>query len=248
MGALLVLSIATALGVVVQTVAGFGFLFFLTPALLLYFTPPVAVTISLLAGNTLSLLVLFAERRRREVSTWLVVKLLIVAVPGLLLGAFLITVVPKHVLQLIVGVMIIAAALIQQFVFPKPTTGLRFSAAGALSGLTAGVLNSSTSMGGPPLALWLRSHRTTRNQVRDTLAAVFLGLNCGGIASILLFSRHALTSRGVVVSVLLIPVIIVAHVVGRRLAARINAEQYRHLVLGAVIAAGVFSIVAGLRL
>ena len=57
----------TIIGAVTQTVAGLGFLLFLTPALLLFLDPVSAIATALIAGLVLNVFVLYAEDRKREI-------------------------------------------------------------------------------------------------------------------------------------------------------------------------------------
>lgn len=243
---ILLLIAVTLVGVIVQTIAGFGFVFFLTPALLLFFDPPVAITTTLIVASSISLMMLFRERRQREPAGLAALTLIASAIPGMLIGVWLLTTVEKHTLQVIVGLVIIAAALLQQFLSLNSTKPIAVRPSTLLSGFAAGVLNTSTSMGGPPLALWLRSRNISKHQLRDTLAVCFLGMNFAGVSVIWLSGLNNLNSKGLLIAALLIPLALVGHMAGVRLLRRIDARRYQAVVLLAIIASGLFSIAAGI--
>ena len=238
------IGLATLVGTLSQTVTGFGFVFFLLPAMLAYQSPQVAVTTILLIGLTLNLLIL-AERRRTEILGRVAVTITLAALPGILLGAFILRVIAKEPLQILVGALIIAAAGVQLL----KRTGPRLEAKGGLGlavcGFIAGTMNSATSMGGPALALWMRGRRLTVNEVRDTLAACFLVLNVAGILAIQTVGAGSLDGRGLVLFAVLTPVIVLGHLAGRRLGAHMSTRAYRFVFVTLIITAGLVSIGLG---
>jgi uncharacterized membrane protein YfcA len=244
---IIVIGLLAFFGVIVQTVAGFGLAFFILPALLAYFSPPTAVTITLLVADVSCLLILFAEKRRRQFSWSIVLRLALFAVPGLILGAFIMTRMRKEILQIIIGVLIILAVLVQEYVFPKATKPLRFSKWGALSGFTAGALNAAASMAPPPLVLWLRSYKTSLNQIRDTLSVSFLIMNNASILVIYFFKPVSLTVKGLTVFAIITPLIILGNYVGRRLLPKINPKHHRKILFILVFLAGCSSIALGIN-
>ncbi len=243
---ILLLSIVTLIGAFLQTVVGFGFVFFLAPVLLIYFPPSVSVTTSLIVASALNLLILYGEDRQREYSRSIIVSLTVSALPGLVIGALIVTVIHKELLQVILGILVIAGAMIQKYLAPNPVTPPKPSFTSVLAGFCAGILNTSTSLGGPPLVIWLRSHKINRNQIRDTLAMIFLTMNIAGIGIIYTLKHSSLTLRGVYVAALLIPLTVIGHQVGRRTVKRVSDRHYSQVIFWTVIAAGFISLVLGL--
>lgn len=242
----ILIATVTVAGVIVQTVAGLGFLLLLTPILLIYFDPVTAISISLSSGCVLSGLMLLKEKRNIEVSSLLIIGMFISSLPGIALGVWFLTEVPKEILQIIVGVAIIVTALVQQYVFPEKKSKLRFSKSTLVSGFFAGVMNASTSMGGPALAIWLRSRIITPNQFRNTLAVMFLLLNTTSLALIQVESQFSFDSQGLFIFLLLIPVIIMSHSAGKKLTTKMQKAHFHLLILLVIIAAGLMSIGLGL--
>lgn len=243
---ILILIVLAFFGAFVQTVAGFGISFFTLPALLVFFSPPTAITVSLLVADVICLLVLFGEHRKREFSWPLVLRVVIASFPGLIIGAFIITKIHKETLQIVVGILIVVAILLQEFAFPKPTKSPRLSTGSLISGFFAGFLNSSASLAAPPLVLWLRSCIVTTNQVRDTLAVSFLFMNNVSILVIYLFKPVSFSAQGLMIFAATAPAIIIAHQCGRKFLPNINPHRYRTLLLIMVVIAGVSTIILGI--
>lgn len=109
------------------------------------------------------------------------------------------------------------------------------------AGLSAGALTTSTSTSGPPLLLHLLGRGISPGQVRDTLTCCFLGLGALGAVALAATGNLALPHTWLVPA--LVPAVAAAHLVGRRLFARLAAGGRYELVLN--VALGV-AVVAGL--
>src|SRR4051812_36195988 len=152
-----------------------GFALVLSPALFALMDPEEAVTAVLILGAALCALIWFESRR---VGTHGLGRLLVPAVPGLAVGVVVLAALSKEALQIGVGLAVVIAA----------TWQLRQGAIAGMSrvvaGFVAGVLTTSISVNGPPLALWLESEKVSPGVFRATLAASFLILDVAGVALI----------------------------------------------------------------
>ena len=208
-------ALAAFAGAAVQSASGLGFALVLSPALFAVMDPEEAVTAVLLLGAALCVLVLVESRR---VPTHGLARLLVPAAPGLAVGVLVLAALSKEALQVGVGLAVIAAA----------TWNLRYRAAiripAVLAGFLSGVLTTSISVNGPPLALWLEAERVPPASFRATLAdTVDLGRLGPLLACVL--AGYALGA------------------VGFR---RLDRERFSTVVLVVVACTGVASVVAGL--
>ncbi len=116
-----------------------------------------------------------------------------------------------------------------------------------LAGFSAGVLTTSTTTNGPPLALWLGGRGLPPSVVRDTVSAAFLFLDLVGIGVVLaVVGPHRALAEAIWLPAL-VPVVLVGHVAGSWVFRRLPAHRYDQLLLLAVAAAGAVSIGTGLR-
>ncbi len=235
-------AVAAFAGAAVQSATGFGFALVLSPALFAVMDPVEAVTALLVLGLALNLLVLFERGRPEHVDWRALAPMLVAAVPGLAIGAVALTELSKEVLQVAVGVAVIAAAG-WQLRRRKRHTNLRPAAAWG-AGFASGALTTSISVSGPPLVLWLEARGVRPEEFRASLAASFLALNLAG--GIVLLSAEGTGALNAGVVALLLVLVIAGYALGAGAFRRLDREKFFKLVLVLVVLTGAASVVAGL--
>jgi uncharacterized membrane protein YfcA len=228
-------ALAAFAGASVQSATGFGFALVLMPALFAVLEPAEAVAVALVLGAALSVLVLVESRR---VPTHGLGRLMVPALPGLAVGAVVITVVAKEPLQVSVGLAVIAAALWQL----RGSHETRFPA--PLAGFISGALTTSISINGPPLVLWLEAQGVAPAVFRTTLAAAFLILDVIGAALVVAAEGAGTIDLGVLGP--LLGCVAAGYAVGALAFRRLDAERFFRIVLAVVVCTGVASVVGGL--
>jgi hypothetical protein len=237
-------AVAAFVGAFVQSTTGFGFALVLSPALFAALDPVEAVMTMLALGLALSLLVLFERGRPEHVNWRALVPLLLWALPGLAVGAVALTQLSKEVLQVAVGVAVIAAAAWQlrrrrRGAEPHPVPA-------AIAGFTSGALTTSINVSGPPVVLWLEARGARPEEFRASLAATFLALNLAGGALLLAAEGSASVDAGTVAP--LLGLVVAGYALGALAFRRLNRERFYTLVLALVAATGAASVAAGLGL
>jgi uncharacterized membrane protein YfcA len=228
-------ALAAFVGAAVQSASGLGFALVLSPALFAVMDPEEAVTGVLLLGAALCALVLIESRR---VGTYGLVRLLVPAVPGLAAGVVVLAALSKESLQVGVGLAVIVAAAWQlrhRAVVRLPAT---------LAGFLSGVLTTSISINGPPLALWLESERVPPREFRTTLAAAFFSLDVTGVVLILAREGAGTVELGKLGP--LLACVLVGYGLGAVGFRRLDPERFSAVGLVVVICTGLASVVAGL--
>jgi uncharacterized protein len=233
---MLLAALAAFVGAFVQSASGMGFALVLSPALFLVMDPEEAVTAVLILGAVLCALVLFESRR---VGTHGLGRLLVPAVPGLAVGLVVLTALSKDALQIGVGVVVVAAALWQ---LRRGAAALRLSA--VVAGFAGGVLTTSISVNGPPLALWLESERVPPAVFRATLAAAFLILDVAGIALIVSREGTDVVDPGWLLP--LLACVLVGYGLGAAGFRRLDAERFSVIGSTIIICTGLASVAAGI--
>jgi uncharacterized membrane protein YfcA len=233
--------------VALQAATGFGFALLAGPSLYAVMAPSHAVALLLILGLCVNVLVLAGERRALAVDWAGLRPAMLAALPGLPIGAVLVRVLPGDALRVGIGLIVcslVADRLLRRAPAGRPAPG-RTTA--VVAGLSAGVLTTSTTTNGPPLALWLGGRGLPPATVRDTVSAAFLVLDAVGIVVVLAIVGPQRALAEAVWLPALIPVVLLGHLAGSWLFRRLPAHRYDQLLLFAVAAAGAVSIGTGLR-
>ena len=240
--AVLVVALA-ALGAFVQGATGLGYGLVVTPALVAALEPRQAIFAALGSAFVLNWLMLVGVGRphvRREGAA----TVLVWALPGFVAGAAIIGGISKSHLQVAVGIAVVVAVLARAWHPGVLPPGPRRSAARAVAGFTAGLLTTTVSASGPPLALWMDAEGATPREFRDTLNVLF-GV-CNLVGMVVLATGEPPHGRTVAVTLLLLPGLVAGLIVGRRTAPRLAPATARRLALAVVGTTGVASVLAGL--
>lgn len=236
---------ATLVGVVVQASVGFGFAFFVAPVAVALLRPEEAVTLLLVLGVAANSLVLLAERRQIEVELRSLVLLLVASLPGMVLGVVVVNAVSTAALQIVVGVLILGAALFQARREDVADAVEGHHPHLAIAGASAGVLTTATSLNGPPVVLGLLSLGWRGSRLRDGLAAALLALSAIGTVALLASgSSRALPPLWIVA--VCVPLIVAGHRLGASIFRRFDDREHRRAVIGASLVTGVASLLVGL--
>jgi uncharacterized membrane protein YfcA len=243
------LAVGLFLAAIVQSATGFGYSLVAGPIIYAVLEPAEAVALIMIVGEVISLLILFGERRRPHLLWREITPALGAAVPGLPIGALLLRAIPAPVLTFVVGasVSVLCAVRLVRRGRPARRRPVPGRTAALTAGFSVGVLTTSTTTSGPPLAIWLTARRLEPAVIRDVVTVIFAALDVFGLATIVLITGlDSLPPLGRLIGLSLIAV--VGHGIGSRLFRRLPSHAYEPLVLGvALIAglAGVTAVVAG---
>jgi uncharacterized protein len=239
---------AVLVGMSVQAAIGFGFAFFVAPAAFAAFSPEQAVMLVLLLAIAINCLVLFGEGRRTEVAVRPTATVVCAALPGMLAGAWIVTEVDHDVLQVLVGLIVLAGALVQALAAravspaPGPAAGGDPPLIEIGGGLAAGVLTTSVSVNGPALVLIFSRLGLRGARLRDSLAGALLGLSLPATLIVALFAgREGALPEGWVL-VACVPAVLVGHRFGASVFRSLDDGSHHRAALGAAAIAGLLSI------
>jgi uncharacterized membrane protein YfcA len=211
-----------------QSLSGFGFSLLIVPPLTLILGPRDAVV----TANALGLLVnaVTLQRLHEHVDWRLGITLFAAAAVGMPAGLVVLMFVPRDALQVLIAVTVLVSTVLIW-------RGWRIEASGRGAdigvGLVSGVLNTSTSMSGPPVVLYLQGKGFLRGMFRATLTAYFLA---SGALAVLLFLVGGQMDRDIAVTTLFAaPALLVGFVIGHALFHRLDEERFRQVVIGILI-------------
>ena len=238
---LIAAGVAVMAGAAVQSATGFGFAVLAAPLAFAALDSHEAIGLLLLLGAEIGVLTLATEGRRPRPMARRCAIVLAWAVPAAVAGVAVLRALDAVTLQIAVSIGV-AATLVVRRRAPTEHRGREPRWAAPATGLSAGALVTSTNTSGPPLLLYLLGRGDDPVRVRDTLTVCQLGLSLIGAAAIVATGTSGAVPRGWLVAVF-VPLVLLAHLAGRRVFARLAETGRYEPVLNATL---VVAVVAGL--
>jgi len=226
---LIIIGAILAVAACVQGAIGFG-LGMLAAPLIALIAPELLPGTVLLLAFVLSFAIFIRERGEIK---WSVVGWTSLGrVPGSLVGAVLVAILPVSGLSLVLAAAVILGVVVS-LVGWRPGYSL---GSASVAGFAAGILGTSTSIGGPPLALILRD--LSPSAVRGTMGAAFVAGTA--LSVVFLWAGGSLSAEQWKAALVLLPAV----AVGFMLSSLVNRFiQSRHLYVGSVVLSLVGAVV-----
>jgi uncharacterized membrane protein YfcA len=225
--------VSVFVGTMLQAATGFGFSLVAAPLVFAALDAEPAVVLLLVLGLEVNLLTLLTEQRTPRPLMGSALAMLAFAVPGAFTGVIVLRALPEVALQVAVTLGVIATLVARR------VRSVHVPA--SVAGLLAGALTTTTSTNGPPLLLHLLGRGATPAQVRDTLTVTFIGL--AALGAFALVSSGAIEAPEGRLVLGLLPLVVVAHLIGRRGFTKLAAGEHYERVLTVVM---LVAVVVGL--
>jgi len=238
-------TLAVLAGAVLQSATGFGFALVTAPVMFAVLGPGDALTILVLLATLLSALVLLTERRDVHIRWGDAIPLAAWGVPGLAAGILVLRTVEKPVLQVAVGVAVVAAASLELRGRPAAEGPPRRWPVAPV-GVAAGTLATTVGVNGPPMVMYLLRTGADQHELRDTLSATFLLYTPLVLVALTVGGQLGLGGVGPAELAGLLALVLVGRPLGRAVFVRLDATTFRTVGLALALTAGVGSVVAGL--
>lgn len=219
-------------GTITQGTIGFGLGTIATPIIALI-RPELVPTLILLLALCISSYTL--SRTFRETS-WRVVGISSLArIPGSLVGAWAIASLSPNGLSIFIGCAVLFAMTLSSLGWsPRPTTLNTL-----MAGVASGILGTSTSIGGPPMALIMK--RFDPDRTRGTLAGTFV---LGTLVSLIILAFSGqISSTQMGAAAAYLPLVIVGLIAANHLNQFIDRNLLNRIVLIVAISAALMLIV-----
>ncbi len=229
-----VLLVAVAVGAVIQGSIGFGYALVAVPVMALLYPGAVPVTPLLLA---LPMTVLMTAREWRSIDGAGFFLITGGRVVGTALGVALLVFVPARPLSVVVGLLIVAAALMSLL---RPGFEVR-NGTRLAGGVASGVMSTAASLGGPPLALIYQDRSGA--ELRSTLSISFVLGILMSLAGLALFGK--VEGRYLLLAVELLPGLLIGLWASRWVVKRLDERWLRPAVLTFAAVAGIVVIFLG---
>ncbi len=218
-------------GCCIQTAMGFGMAVLAAPIIMLI--EPTWVPY-VLTSTALFLSVINACHQRKHIQISLIAPAMLTRIPGTIFGVWVLLAVSVLWLHIIVAIAVLVAVVVSLINIRFEATRSRLSWAGFASGF----MGTTTSIGGPPLALVMQYG--SPDSVRGNLGLYF-AYSC--MLSLLSYWVSGLLSKEILILCLSFsPVAIIGFVLGLRLQGWVDRECFRPLLLSLCSVAGIVAL------
>lgn len=221
----------------VRSASGFGYALIATPLLTFVIETKSVVVINIILGSVANVLVLFHTRRHIDLKR--VAFLSLGGILGVPLGTYLLSTLEPSVIKLTIAALVIPFSILLLLGYSHPFK--RDNLGCGMTGFVGGVLGASTSLAGPPAALFLVNQGLVKERFVGTLAAYFLVI---GVISISAFSSLGMVTTNLLTKVaILIPTLWLGSYIGLKVLPRINATLFKRIAISIVSVAAIVIIV-----
>lgn len=220
----------------IQSVTGFGFAVVGTP-LLLFFMEPRQV-VSLMAFGALLLNLMVIHKTRGMSDPKVIWPLFGASLLGLIPGAYILKVIDPSLLKLFIGVLILLVSFFMASNYI--VTIKREKLATFLVGVASGFMGGATSLGGPPVALFLMNQQQDKETFRANLVRFFC---LGNIATLLVMYYMDTVDSGVFKQLIyIIPGVLAGVWFGEKAFTKVSPKFFRWLTLAVIFFCGAMSV------
>ena len=224
---IIIATVVIFVGAYIQTALGFGLAIVAAPVLFLLdpLYVPAPITMS---AMTLSLVM--AASHWESISFSGLKFAILGRIPGTICGGMLLVWISLEQLALWVGISVIAAVILSLSNLKlKPNTGLLFSA-----GFLSGFMGTSTSIGGPPMALLLQHEKS--DFIRANMSAFFCASCLMSLVMLLLVGK--LDHSHIVLFLPFLPATLIGYWLAMKTVRKISHNSLRYSSLALCLLAG----------
>jgi uncharacterized protein len=239
--------VAMLAGAALQSATGFGFALVAAPLLFAAAKPGEAVGLLILLGLVVNLMTLGTEGRRPQPLVRESLTMLAWALPGVFIGALALRVLDRTALQAGVTIGVFATLAVRALARRRGAQGPgappRWAA--PATGFASGALTTSTNTSGPPVVLYMLARGATPVQTRDTLTVTFVGYSLLGFAALLVSGTDGVIPPADALAAL-VPAVVIGHLAGRPVFARIAEDRYEPVLTAVLIATALAGLATAL--
>jgi uncharacterized membrane protein YfcA len=240
--------IAVLTGAALQSATGFGFALVSAPLLFAATEPARAVGLLIVLGLLVNLMTLGTEGRRPQPLVRDALKILAWAIPGVAAGLLALRSLDSTALQVGVTLGVFATLAVRALARRRRDAGGAGEPpwwAAPVTGFASGALTTSTNTAGPPVVLYMLARGATPVQTRDTLTTAFIGFSGLGMAALALSGTEGAIPHANALAAL-VPAVVVGHLAGRPIFARIADHHYEPVLTAVLIATALAGLATAL--
>ena len=159
-----------------------------------------------------------------------------------LITIFIITTLSESTLRVLIGAVVVCFAIPLLLGYGRQFQRERLTA--GLAGLLSGALTGSTSLGGPPVVMFMHNQKWPQESIHGNLALYFMFL--GTCTLVGLLAAGIIKSSTVITALTWLPGMLLSTWLGLLTFRHVNARLFRWLSLLVVIGSGIAGILTGL--
>ena len=220
-----------------QTLSGFGFSLLAVPLMTLVVSPRDAVVVATILASVSTTSQSLIDRKHVDMS--IAKRLIAASYAGMPFGLLAFIFVSETGLRLVLGVVVVSAAVLLLRGFRLREESYRFD---WLLGMVSGFLSTSTSTNGPPLVFLMQARQLDPATFRATINTVFAVVNVGALA--LFISAGKVNNNNLLGVAVALPALGVAMVCGYAVRRNITQERFNNIVIFLLFLSAVSVIVS----
>lgn len=224
----------------VRGVSGFGFALVLVPVLLLFVDPRDVVVTSLSLGFAGQIVLLIYSFKKVDLKR--ILPMAGSSLLGIPVGVWIISVISPNTLKLVIAVVILCSAVLLACGYRKSITNERVS--GGVVGFVSGILASSTSLGGPPVVLFMHNQDWPKEAIYPSLAAYFGFVMVFSLMALLISGN--VTTGNITTSLTFLPAMLLGILTGLFFFRRVSHRFFRLFSMIVIIGAAIMGIISAL--
>jgi uncharacterized protein len=226
----------------IRGVSGFGLSVILAPILLLIINSKAVVPVNVILSMLSNLMVVSYSLKHLNFRA--ILPMAACNLAGIPLGLWILTIIEPSTLKILIGSVTILFAIPLTIGITKVFTRERL--AGGVAGFFSGFIGTATSLGGPPVVLFMHNQDWQKDKIHSGLATYFL--ITAPFTLVALALAGLINTKTVVLAASLVPAMFLGIFLGMITFRRINARFFRGLSLAVIIVSGAFGIISGLGL
>ena len=228
-------------GAMVQGLTGVGFALVSVPILVTYQDAKSVIVTTLILSSVLNALILF--QARAQISLRDAAPMTFGSLLGVPFGSYLLTVISPSYLKELVALLVLLLAVPLLLGY---TSRIRRHqrAASIITGAVSGALQSSTSMGSPPVVLFMANQGIPKEAFRATL--VLRSMAASVLSVVALVPSGLIDPALATHALLLTPAMLLGFIVGSHLLRRVPQRIFKKLTILVVVAAALASLASTL--
>ncbi|MDP2088673.1 MAG: sulfite exporter TauE/SafE family protein [Flavobacteriaceae bacterium] len=237
---LIIAAAVILLSSVVKGITGFGFALLAVPLLSMIFPLNLLVPSLVLFNLITSIMMLY--KLKEKIRGYYIVPMILASLAGIPLGVHLLTFLNPEILKIITGFTVVLFSI-------KMLSGVKLAKRNihkpiVFAGFLSGILTSSISIGGPPLAIALDRKGYSKDMFRGIFIwfMVFSSL----FSSLAFYYKGLLTTDTIKFTVFSLPLLFIGSGWGVKIAAKINQHQFRKFVIYINVCTGLLMLITTL--